>query len=733
MSNILDPLSSAEIASVVSIVTVASPIIIDGVNVIFAEISLVEPDKIKVINSIPQDRFANCLIYQNLGNKTFQYVVNLTTLTLIITNNMLDGIIPATDYSNGVAFWPWMNWFESGYGPLFTTYIQNIINEPLNPNALQYRIALAKRGIAVSDIGDFSQRYTPLWNFEMSKRVPKLCHCKTDSGDCNVPEKIPDSFKGRYFLAYLLDNNSDELAGTLDGFFFIFDSSVLNSFGTPGSIVITSDEFIADPLPPVALVPTPTLYNHPAPGVIPIQPFSTVSPNPPSFQITGNLVQFDNWSMRMSVDRHIGLQFYQISFYDSTMGKYRPIIYKASISDAMVAYHTPKPIWARNYLSVDCYSYPLTFRLVTLTLGQDVPNTATLIDVNLFNNDGSPRLIPGAIAIYEEDGDLAWRSTNGAAGFFPGVQPAPTSNPPDPGTGQGARGRVLVFRTVFSGFFYCWIYTWRFYQDGSMGFTVRLGGFTTPQLLSYNTSEEAQQNGYFGEFIFPNIYALLHTHVHCARLDFQVDGVNNSISESNFCKLKNEVTDKFPYGTNPSGLALNHRERTLRTELKAVRNISPKCNRSWTIFNPNVNTPGFPAANKYVGYSIDTHDTGILSQTLKCSTVNTNLEFTQHNLHVTRYDPDEMYGSGTYPIQQPKDVGMGAYIKNDDPIENKDIVVWYTMSLVHAPDTEDFPYIQLHEQGFKLNPDGFFQSNPSIGGDTSGVGVQNFNNTFFHN
>lgn len=755
MSYILDPLSAVEIQLVVSLVKSASYLKIDGKDVIFAEISLIEPDKYNVINSIKQDRLANCLIYRNLGNKTYQYKINLTRSKIVIKNLLVEGIIPAMDYSNGVAFWPWMAWEQAGYTDMFSIYIQNMINEPNNVSALKYRQALSKRGITPDQIGDYSCRYTPIWNFEMSRLVvPSYCKCDkcgknkksiknngcfcncTNFEDCNCvcPEKINKTLvDGRYFLPFLLDNTSDGLAGNLDGFFFIFDSSKLNSFGTPGVIVLTSDEYIADPLPKADYAPTPKLFKHPAPNVLPVQPLTTITSKTPSFQLTGSKLLFDNWSMRLSVDPRVGLQFYQIEYYDSTLDtpKYRPILYKASIADAMVFYNSPKPIWARNYTSSDSYSYPMAFRLVSLTLGQDVPSTATLIDISLFNNDGSQRTIKGGIAIYEEDSDLAWRATNGGTGWFPGVQSSPTSNPPEPGTGQGARGRALVFRTVFTGFFYCWIYTWRFFQDGSMDFNVRLGGFTTTQLLPYETSEEAHKKGYYGEFIAPHIFAMLHTHMHCARLDFQIDGVENSVEEENFVKIENVITSEFPYGTNPSGFALNLVETTLKTELEAVRDVNPGLNRSWSVVNPNVLTPGMSKGDYHPGYGIDSAGTGTVTQTLPCSTVNTNLEFIQHNLHVTKYNPNEMYGSGNYPIQQDKDVGLGQYIKNNDNIENTDVVVWYTMSIQHPPKTEDFPYIQVHEQGFKLVPHNFFNCNPSIGGDSAGVGVRNFNNTFF--
>jgi primary-amine oxidase len=86
---------------------------------------------------------------------------------------------------------------------------------------------------------------------------------------------------------------------------------------------------------------------------------------------------------------------------------------------------------------------------------------------------------------------------------------------------------------------------------------------------------------------------------------------------------------------------------------------------------------------------------------------------TRH-LWVTRHDPRERYGAGDYPNQHPGGAGLPAYAQDDAPLEDTDVVVWYTFGAHHVVRPEDWPVMPVTYVGFMLKPVGFFDRNPAL-------------------
>jgi len=70
-----------------------------------------------------------------------------------------------------------------------------------------------------------------------------------------------------------------------------------------------------------------------------------------------------------------------------------------------------------------------------------------------------------------------------------------------------------------------------------------------------------------------------------------------------------------------------------------------------------------------------------------------------------------MFGGGDYPNQSQNDHGLFNYTEQDRSIVDKDIVLWYTLSVTHIPRQEDFPVMSIATAGFALKPNGFFDIN----------------------
>ena len=47
-------------------------------------------------------------------------------------------------------------------------------------------------------------------------------------------------------------------------------------------------------------------------------------------------------------------------------------------------------------------------------------------------------------------------------------------------------------------------------------------------------------------------------------------------------------------------------------------------------------------------------------------------------------------------------------------MDDRDLVVWYTVGHTHEPAIEQYPVMSRETVGFSLRPDGFFNENPAL-------------------
>ena len=86
-----------------------------------------------------------------------------------------------------------------------------------------------------------------------------------------------------------------------------------------------------------------------------------------------------------------------------------------------------------------------------------------------------------------------------------------------------------------------------------------------------------------------------------------------------------------------------------------------------------------------------------------------------HTLWVTRHHDDERWPCGAYPTQSSVDDGHDPRgSRDDEPLENTDVVLWYVFGIHHITRVEDWPIMPADTISFWLKPFGFFDQNPSI-------------------
>jgi len=173
----------------------------------------------------------------------------------------------------------------------------------------------------------------------------------------------------------------------------------------------------------------------------------------------------------------------------------------------------------------------------------------------------------------------------------------------------------------------------------------------------------AQGTTKHGTIVAPDLNAIVHQHFFGMRLDFDIDGAENSVYEVN------SVAE--PMGeTNPYGNAFYAQSELLATEQAAQRLVDPFQARYWKILNPSrLNGLGQP-----VGYKLASGET-VLPFAHPDSPILKRAGFMTKHLWVTPYEATEKYSSGDYPNQHSGGEGLPKWTQADRSIDNTDLVV----------------------------------------------------------
>ncbi len=211
------------------------------------------------------------------------------------------------------------------------------------------------------------------------------------------------------------------------------------------------------------------------------------------------------------------------------------------------------------------------------------------------------------------------------------------------------RSRRLVISMIATVGNYEYGYYWYLYQDGSLQFEVKLTGIIAPAAIAPGEQPVS------GTLVAPGLYGPNHQHYFNVRIDWMLDGQENSVYEVN--------CEPLPWGPeNPRGNGWVARETQLATENEAQRTIDPRSSRYWKIVNPTRrNAVGNPIAYKLVPGA------NAFPFFHEGSPQWERGGFVRHHLWVTAYNPQERYAAGDYPNQQRGGDGLPAYVQQNPP------------------------------------------------------------------
>jgi primary-amine oxidase len=419
-------------------------------------------------------------------------------------------------------------------------------------------------------------------------------------------------------------------------------------------------------------------YDDPAvsgPPRTTLKPIDITQPEGPSFVLEDNVLEWQNWSLRIGFDAREGLTLHQISFDDN--GRRRPVIYRASIPEMVVPYGDPgRARFWQNYFDIG--EYLLGKWANSLELGCDCLGEIAYLDATVTDDHGEPKVIRNAICIHEEDFGILWKHTD----LFNG-------------SAQSRRQRRLVVSFFAAVGNYDYGFYWYFYLDGTIECEVKLTG------ILFTSAYRGEGYPHATE-IAPGLGAPAHQHLFCARLDMMVDGLANRVDEIDVAGV--------PMGPeNPYGNALVQQVTRLSTESQAGRRAAPDKARTWRVTSTeSTNRLGQPTSFTLYPEAMPTlfADPG--------SSLYARAGFARNHLWVTRYDPAHRYAAGDFINQHPGGGGIPAFIAGDRDIDGADIVLWHTFGPTHFPRPEEWPVMPVNRCGFTLKPTGFFDRNPTL-------------------
>lgn len=415
------------------------------------------------------------------------------------------------------------------------------------------------------------------------------------------------------------------------------------------------------------------------------KPLQIIQPEGASFELRGAEVRWQNWRFRYALHPREGLVLYTVGYEDQ--GRLRSVLYRGSLSEMVVPYGDPSAGWfIRN--AFDEGEYGLGMLAVGLEKN-DAPPNATLLPAILATEQGMAQTKDRVVALFERDGGVLWKHVDY-----------------DTNKNESRRARQLVLSMIATVGNYEYGFNWVFHQDGALEMEALLTGIMSVKGVA-PSAEGAEGNHWhnsrYGHLVAPGIEAVHHQHFFNFRLDLDIDGATaNSVVEQN--------TMALPAGKdNPHNNAFTMQETIFKRELEAQRSLNLATNRRWKVINPKVRN----ALGQPTGYLLVTGENSISFSGVN-SFVRKRGGFVNHHLWVTPHAPEEMNAAGFYINQSKGGDGLPKWTSGNRPIENQDIVLWYSMGVTHIPRPEDWPVMPVHKAGFKLIPNGFFARNPAM-------------------
>jgi len=615
----LDPLTTEEIAAAVDVLEAEWEVADD---VVYHNVVLDEPEKEFVRSFEPGDHFdREAFIVVRQDGETYEATVSITGEELLGVEHVED-VQPAIT------------------PPEVDQAEQVVINDP------EWQEAAAKRGVENFDLAIVDP--WPASGFE------------------------PDSHADRRLvrgISWIRTEEADNgYARPIEGLFAFVDLDEMEVVKIEDNGVVDEDS----PLPPedadfrADRVATRDDFKH----------LDVVQPEGPSFEVSGQTVEWLDWEFQVGWTPREGLVFHDVTFEDD--GEKRKVLHRASASEMAVPYgdSDPNHSWKEAF---DIGEFHVGRMANVLTEGCDCLGEMHYFDVAMNDTNGDPKTLPNAICMHEEDDGVLWKHTEWRKGHT-----------------EVRRRRRLVISFIATVYNYDYGFYWYFYPDGSIEGEVRLTGIDSNGMVPAD-EDATDTNGEY-ELVAPQVKTSIHQHHFNFRLDFDIDDTPNRVKE-----VHNE-----PVGSERKK-GFKAKETVLETETEARDDIDPLNGKYWRVESTETtNSYGRPC-----GYKLEPH-TNVNSPARPTSSTKKRAGFIQNNFWTTQYDENEQFAAGDYPNQNDETTGLAEWSEKDRNLDGEDVVCWYTLGVNHVTRAEDWPVLPVEVASFHLKPEGFLDSNPAI-------------------
>ncbi len=413
-----------------------------------------------------------------------------------------------------------------------------------------------------------------------------------------------------------------------------------------------------------------------------VTPLLVTQPLGPGYKIDEGEVVWQNWHFRFRLDSRVGPVVNLVRYQDGD--KLRSVLYEGSLSEMYVPYMDPEEWWnSRAFLDAGEF---LLGGLIKPVGPDACPAHAQYFTGVVPSDKGTPVLKPQLACLFEHATDSpAWSHS-------------------EDGLISGRPSRELVLRTAAVVGNYDYILDWIFQQDGTIRVAVGATGIVETKAVKETVADRmvggSPQHSY-GTMVAPNVVAVNHDHYFSYRLDLDVDGPNNSFMIDRLVPQQISGHARKSIWVAESSIA--------KTEKDAILDIDPRRPSMWHFINPTQHGDvGYPT-----GYEIMPGATAVSNMPLEDPAQKVGA-FSEHQMWVTPYNPDELYAAGVYVTSSSGLEGLPAWTKANRSIENTDIVGWYTLGFHHVVRLEDWPIMPTLWHDFLIRPVNFFDKNPVL-------------------